>query len=37
MQLDHERLDGYRVASAFIVVANDVAQALPRGRSSMGT
>jgi hypothetical protein len=33
MQFDHERLDVYRVALAFIVVANDVAQALPRGRS----
>ena len=33
MQFDHERLDVYRIALAFIVVANDVAQALPRGRS----
>jgi hypothetical protein len=31
MQFEHERLDGPRVALAFIVVANDVAQALPRG------
>ena len=33
MQFDHERLDVNRLALAFIVVANDVAQALPRGRS----
>ncbi len=33
MQFDHERLDVYRQALAFVAVANDVAQALPRGRS----
>jgi len=29
---DHERLDVYQVALAFVVVANDVVEALPRGR-----
>jgi four helix bundle protein len=33
MEFDHERLDVYRLALAFVVVANDVAQGLPRGRS----
>ena len=33
MQFDHERLDVYQLSLAFIVLANDVAQALPRGRS----
>ena len=33
MQFDHERLDVYHLSPAFIVLANDVAQALPRGRS----
>ena len=32
-QFDHERLDVYRVAIDFIVLANDVAQRLPRGRA----
>lgn len=29
---DHERLDVYRVAIAFVVIANDVVESLPRGR-----
>jgi four helix bundle protein len=29
---DHERLDVYRVAIAFVVIANDLVEALPRGR-----
>ena len=32
-QFDHERLDVYRVAIDFIVLANDVAERLPRGRA----
>ncbi|MCO5167524.1 MAG: four helix bundle protein [Planctomycetes bacterium] len=32
MQFDHERLDVYHVALGFVVVANDIAQRLPRGR-----
>ena len=29
---DHEKLDVYRIAIAFVVIANDVVEALPRGR-----
>ena len=32
MLLDHERLDVYSVALEFLVVANGVIEALPRGR-----
>lgn len=32
MSFDHERLDVYRAALDFTVAANDIAQALPRGR-----
>jgi len=35
MQLDHERLDVYHLALDFVVFANDVIQALPRGRSHL--
>src|SRR6266850_1382405 len=31
-QFDHERLDVYRKAIEFVVLANGVAEALPRGR-----
>ncbi len=32
-QFDHERLDVYRKAIDFIVIANGIAEELPRGRS----
>ena len=35
MQLDHERLDVYRLALDFLVFANGVIEALPRGRSHL--
>ena len=36
MFLDHERLDVYRLALDFLVFANGVIEALPRGRSHLG-
>ena len=33
MQFDHERLEVYHVALDFLVLANDVATALPEGRA----
>jgi four helix bundle protein len=35
MSLDHERLDVYRVALDFLVLAEGVLQALPKGRSHL--
>jgi four helix bundle protein len=35
MQLDHERLDVYHVALDFLVFANGIIEALPRGRSHL--
>jgi four helix bundle protein len=35
MQLDHERLDVYHLALDFLVLANGVIEALPRGRSHL--
>ena len=35
MQLDHERLDVYQVALDFLVFANGIIEALPRGRSHL--
>jgi len=35
MQLDHERLDVYQVALDFLVFANGIIEALPRGRSQL--
>src|SRR5262249_1453819 len=35
MQLDHERLDVYQVALDFLVLANGIIEALPRGRSHL--
>src|SRR6476469_335165 len=35
MVLDHERLDVYHLALDFLVVANGVIDALPRGRSHL--
>jgi four helix bundle protein len=35
MELDHERLDVYHLALDFLVFANDVIEALPRGRSHL--
>ena len=35
MQLDHERLDVYHLALDFLVFANGVIEALPRGRSHL--
>lgn len=35
MVLDHERLDAYHVALDFLVFANGVIEALPRGRSHL--
>jgi four helix bundle protein len=35
-QLDHERLDVYRLALDFVVLANAIIEALPRGRSHLG-
>jgi four helix bundle protein len=34
-QLDHERLDVYQLALDFLVFANGVIEALPRGRSHL--
>ncbi len=34
-QLDHERLDVYRLALDFVVLANGIIEALPRGRSHL--
>ena len=35
MALDHERLDVYQVALDFLVLADEVVQHLPRGRSHL--
>ena len=35
MQLDHERLDVYDLAVEFLVLANDIIEGLPRGRSHL--
>jgi four helix bundle protein len=35
MDLDHERLDVYHLALDFLVFANGVVEALPRGRSHL--
>jgi four helix bundle protein len=35
MQLDHERLDVYELALEFLVLANEVIEGLPRGRSHL--
>ncbi len=35
MPFDHERLDVYQVALDFVVLANDVVEQLPRGRSHL--
>jgi four helix bundle protein len=35
MPLDHERLDVYRLALDFVVLANEVIKTLPRGRSHL--
>src|SRR5215468_4488370 len=35
MELDHERLDVYHLALDFLVVANGIIEALPRGRSHL--
>ena len=35
MLLDHERLDVYQVALDFLVFANGIIEALPRGRSHL--
>ena len=35
MLLDHERLDVYHLALEFLVVANEVVEALPRGRGHL--
>ena len=35
MALDHERLDVYQVALEFLVLADEVVQQLPRGRSHL--
>ena len=35
MQLDHEKLDVYRVALDFVVRADEVARALPKGRAHL--
>ena len=35
MVLDHERLDVYRLALDFVVFANGIVEALPRGRSHL--
>ena len=34
---DHEKLDAYEVANDFVVLANDVAEALPRARAGSGS
>lgn len=33
MQLDHEKLDVYRLALEFMALADEIADALPRGRA----
>ncbi len=35
MELDHERLDVYHLALDFLVMANGLIEALPRGRSHL--
>lgn len=35
MELDHERLDVYHLALDFVVMANGIIEALPRGRSHL--
>ena len=35
MSLDHERLDVYRVALEFLVLATSVIEAMPRGKSHL--
>ena len=35
MVLDHERLDVYHLALDFVVFANGIVEALPRGRSHL--
>jgi four helix bundle protein len=35
MDLDHERLDVYHLALDFLVLANGIIEALPRGRSHL--
>lgn len=35
-QFDHEQLEVYQVAIRFVAVANDIVQALPRGRGYLG-
>ncbi len=35
MLLDHERLDVYSIALDFIVLANEIIESLPRGRSHL--
>jgi four helix bundle protein len=35
MVLDHERLDVYHLSLDFLVFANEVIEALPRGRSHL--
>jgi hypothetical protein len=35
MILDHERLDVYRLALDFLVLANQVLETLPRGRGHL--
>lgn len=35
MELDHERLDVYHLALDFLVMANSIIEALPRGRSHL--
>ena len=34
-QFDHEKLDVYRAAIQFVVVANSIAEVMPRGRSHL--
>ena len=35
MSFDHERLDVYRLALDFLVVANDLVESVPRGRAHL--
>ena len=35
MELDHERLDVYHLALDFLVLASDIIEGLPRGRSHL--
>ncbi len=35
MPFDHERLDVYRAALDFVVIANDIVEQLPRGRGHL--